>query len=288
MVKAIAALAGDRAPKLLALDSSDFFGSTLTADYTLGAWLWDSAADRDQRNFLLRISSKTTFDREVSDAVKNRFILSDFRVQDREARGLGLSYLLETVAVSLRSHEYWMTVRVPVQHSWLEADESEHYKDVVALNIADHAQVSAVTDELLTRAQRELSGAPQSLVGRFRECFPHLRFGLDVERQLSVLPGDLLEPTAAKLIVLDGAVRDWRRAATELPSLPKFHGESERTMQQFGERRRFRSPDGELTTYAPHAMVGNRYRIHFRVDQSRKSLEIGYVGKHLPTASVPK
>ena len=206
LVKAIVAFAGDRDPKLLAVDSTDFFGIPLTDDYTLGAWLRDPAADRDQRLFLLAISTKTTIDREVSDAAKDRFLLSDFRVQDKEALGLGLSYLMGTVAVSLRSCEYWMTVRVPMQHSWLEADESEHCMDVVALNIADHSQVNTVTDDLLTRAWRELSGAPRSLVGRFRECFPHLRFGLDVERQLSVLPGDLLEATAAKLIVLDGAV----------------------------------------------------------------------------------
>ena len=288
LVKAIAALAGHRAPKLMPVDSFDFFGMTLSDDCSLGAWLRDPAVERDQRVFLRIISTKMTFDRDVCEAVKDRFLLSDFRVQGREASGLGLSYLLGTVAVSLRSEEYWMSVRVPVQYSWLELDESQHYMDIEALNIADHAQVRTVADELLTRAQDGLFAAPRSLVDRFRECFPHVHFGLDVETQLSVLPGDMLEPIIAKLIVLDGAVRDWRRAATELPSLPKVHGESERTMHRYGDRRRFRSPDGELATYAPHAMVGNRNRIHFRVDQPRKSLEIGYIGKHLPTASVPK
>ena len=59
-------------------------------------------------------------------------------------------------------------------------------------------------------------------------------------------------------------------------------------MQAYGDMRRFRSADGKMATYEPHAMVGNRYRIHFRVDQLRKSFEIGYIGKHLPTATVPK
>ena len=288
LVKAIAALARHRAPKLLPVGSFDFYGMMLSDDYSLGAWLQDRAVERDQRLFLQKISFKMTFDRDVGEAVKDRFILSDFHVRGREASGLGLSYLLGTVAVSLRSDEYWMRVRVPVQHCWLELDESQHYMEVIALNIADFAQVKTVTDELLARAQRELSATPRSLLDRFRECFPHVHFGLDVEAQLSQLPSDTFEPIIAKLIVLDGAVRDWRRAATELPSLPKVHGESESTMQKYGDRRRFRSSHGELETYQPHAMVGNRYRIHFRLDQPRRTLEIGYIGKHLPTVSVPK
>ena len=288
LVKAIASLVGDRAAKLIHVDSFDLFGMTLSVGYSFGAWLQDRTVDRDQRLFFQRISTKMTFDRDISESVKDRFLLSEFRRQGRDASGLGLSYLLGTVAVSLRSEACWMKIRILLQYSWLELDESQHSMEIVALNIADHAQVKTVADELLTRAQSELSAAPRSLVDRFRECFPHVYFGLDVETQLSLLPGDMLEPIIAKLIVLDGSVRDWRRAKTALPSLPKVHGESAPTMQRYGDRRRFRRPDGEMATYEPHAMVGNRYRIHFRVDQPRRTLEIGYIGKHLPTARVPK
>ncbi|MDE0027424.1 MAG: hypothetical protein OXP69_23685 [Spirochaetaceae bacterium] len=192
------------------------------------------------------------------------------------------------MAVSLKSEEFWTKVRLPLQYSWLEPDESQRCMDIVALNISDYTQVRTVADELLTRKRDELSADPSYLPGSFRECFPHVRFGLDVEIQLSELPNDMLQPIIGKLIVLDGAVRDWRRASTALPSLPKVHRESERTMQAYGDMRRFRSADGKMATYEPHAVVGNRYRIHFRVDQPRKSFEIGYIGKHLPTATVPK
>ena len=63
LVKAIAALAGHRAPKLMPVDSFDFFGMTLSDDYSLGAWLRDPAVERDQRLFLQIISTKMTFDR---------------------------------------------------------------------------------------------------------------------------------------------------------------------------------------------------------------------------------
>ena len=288
MVESIAALAGKRALKLMAVGPIGFFGIVLAENYSLGDWLQDLAVDRDQRQFLRIISTKVAFDQEVSEAVNERFLLSDFHVVERNARGLGLAYLLGTVAVSLRSDEYWMNVRVTLQHSWLEADESLHFKDVVALNIADRAQANSVAAEMLTQARDELRSSPRDLVARFRECFPHLDFGLDVETQLSLLPWDVLDPTIAKLTVLDGAIRDWRVAATELPSLPKVHAESEPTMQQYGHKRRFRTSGGDVAIYGPHAMVGKRYRIHFRVNRLLRSLDVGYIGVHLPTASVPK
>ena len=40
---------------------------------------------------------------------------------------------------------------------------------------------------------------------------------------------------------------------------------------------------GETKFVADHVWVGRNYRIHFRVIERTKSLEIGYLGKHLPT-----
>ena len=56
-----------------------------------------------------------------------------------------------------------------------------------------------------------------------------------------------------------------------------------RTVQQYGEKREFRNASGERNIFNLHAMIGSGYRIYFRIDKQNKSLEIGYIGKHLPT-----
>ncbi len=286
MVRAIAALVGDRAPKLMAISDFDLYGTVLADGYCLAEWLHDPAADRDLRLFLVKISAKVAFDDEVSQAAKDRFMLSEFQVEDREARGLGLSYLLGTVAVSLRSESYWMRVRVPLLHTWLEDDGSVQRQDVEALNIADHEQARQVNDELVALAQTGLVGSPSRLTESKHKCFPHLQFGLDVDEQIARLPTDVVEQVITKLIVLDGAVRDGRLTGAA-PALPMIHSESERTMQQYGDRRIFRGADGVPKLFEPHAMVGSSYRIHLRVDRPATVLEIGYIGKHLPTARFP-
>ena len=287
MVQAIADLVGDRATKLIAIESFDLHMMRLAEGYTIYHWLTDKAVDRDQRELLWKISTKVAFEQDVSEAVRDRFFLSQFLYNNREAAGLGLSYLIGTAAVSLPSDERWMRIHIGLRHLWIDDDEIEHRREVEALNIADGSQANAVSDELLKRAQDELAKNSTRFADRKQECFPHLEFGVDVDDQLSVLSGDVIEQVIGKLIVLDGAVRDWRRNASESPRLPKIHSESEPTMARYGDRRIFRDRHGDAKEYRTHAMVGFSYRIHFVVDQRNRVLEIGYIGKHLPTATVP-
>ena len=287
MVQAIAELAGERAANLVAIDSFDLYGVRLADGYTLHQWLTDQAVDRDLQTLLWTISTKVSFDQDVPGAIKDRFFLSEFRYDDQDAAGLGLAYLLGTAAVSLRSGESWASVRLRLRHTWIEVDERVHSQEVVALNLADRSQAEEVNNDLLKFARDELTGNPTGLADRKQECFPHLAFGVDVDDQLSDLSGDVIEQVVGKLIVLDGAVRDWRRNASESPVLPKVHSESESTIEKYGNRRVFRDRHGVPKEYGSHAMVGFSYRIHFVIDQRNRVLEIGYIGKHLPTATVP-
>src|SRR5262249_10124373 len=58
--------------------------------------------------------------------------------------------------------------------------------------------------------------------------------------------------------------------------------ESQPTLQQYGEERTFRCPDGTELTFTWHAKVG-RWRIYFNPFSGRGSMLIGYVGAHLRT-----
>ena len=287
MLEAVAALAGGRAANLTAVDSFDLYGMRLTTDYDLTGWLRDRAVDRDLRNFFWTISTKLD-DLDIGEAVRDRFYLSEFHVGNRNAPGLGLAFLLGTVAVSLPSEERWRRVRIRLRYTWLENDGTERRRDVVAINVADGGHAASAIDETSKQARVALTASPALLADRKRACFPHLDFGPDVDDQLARVPVEMLHRIIAKLIVLDDVVRRWRRDAAESPVLPKIHSESEPTMQQYGDRRVFRSASGASETFRLHAMVGDRYRIHLRIDRRDRSVEIGYVGEHLPTVKFPR
>ena len=232
MLEAVAALAGDRAANLTAVDSFDLYGMRLTTDYDLTGWLDDRAVDRDLRVYFRTISAKLD-DLDTGEAVRDRFYLSEFHVGNRGAPGLGLAFLLGTAAVSLPSEERWRRVRIRLRYTWLENDGTERRRDVVAINVADLGHAAAAIDEMSNRARAALTASPALLADRKRACFPHLGFGPDVDDQLARVSVEMLHRIVAKLIVLDDAVRRWRRDAAEAPVLPKIHSESEPTMQQY-------------------------------------------------------
>ena len=287
MLEAVAALAGGRAANLTAVDSFDLYGMRLATDYDLTGWLDDRTVDRELRIYFRTISTKLD-ELDTGEAVRDRFHLSEFHVGNRGAPGLGLAFLLGTVAVSLPSEERWRRVRIRLRYTWLENDGTERRRDVVAINVADGAHADSAIDETSKQARVALTASPALLADRKRACFPHLGFGPDVDDQLARVPVEMLHRIIAKLIVLDDAVRRWRRDAAESPVLPKIHSESEPTMQQYGDRRVFRSASGARETFRLHAMVGGRHRIHLRIDRRDRSVEIGYVGEHLPTVKFPR
>ena len=285
LIRAVATLARGQATTLVSIKDFAIHQTLLAEDYTLFQWSCDEQIDHDLRDFFLKISTKISFEQDVSDAVKKQFYLSEFHFQQLEAGGLGLAWLLKTTAVSLPSEEYWLRTHIPVHRKWLENTGTEREKDVRVLNLSEMTHVPVVFDELTGKAQGVLRDEPVKLAERKADCFPHLTFGLDVDSQIAKLSVEILRVAIAKLIVLDGAVRNWRREMTEEPALPRVNPESEATMQRYGNEREFRSVSGEKRSFRLHAMVGNGHRIHFRIDKQNKSLEIGYIGEHLPTVT---
>ena len=279
----MAALARGQSATLVSIKDFEIHQTPLAEDYTLFQWLNDGQVERDLKSFFWRISTKTNFDQDVSDAIKSRFYLSEFRFEQRQAGGLGLAWLLDTTAVSLPSETYWRQTHIRVRHTWLENEGTDRAEDIDVLNVSEMTHVTVIFDEMAGKAQEALKEQPASLAERKADCFPHLTFGLDVDTQIAKLSVEILCMATAKLIVLDGAARNWRRERTKEPTLPKVHSEGETTVQQYGEKREFRNASGERNIFNLHAMIGSGYRIYFRIDKQNKSLEIGYIGKHLPT-----
>ena len=291
MVFAVATMMAGRSATLVMVGEPNLWAAELAPGYTVTNWL--SETDRDRKSLLLRIASKYDFPEEVDKALRDRFYLSEFAISQEthgeagnrvEAKGLGAAYLLAGIGISLRSEDRWCRIRIPLQRMWFDEDSQEQSDKVEALNLSRFSQVEDLSELRLERSRRELRDDPLTLADRKHECFPHLGFGRDVDGHLAVLPREILGVVVGKLVALDAASRTWRLDPTKIfPELPKCHDESKPTMQQFGDQRRFRDPNGDSVSYRLHAMVGPAYRIHLRVIPATRGIEIGYIGRHLDT-----
>lgn len=291
LVTAVATIMDGRPAELVCIGENALWGAELAVGYTISDW-WASA-DRDRRMLLLEIAPKTDFPHEVGVALRDRFYLSEFLHEDgvsrerEDARGLGAAFLLDGIAVSIPSEEQWQATRIPIRHMWLDERGTERGRDVEVLNLSGLNDGERVNDSLLEKRQHGLMGQLSSLPARKRECFPHLVFGLDVDGHIADLPTAFLGTLVRKLILLDDAARTWRRTPTmTFPTLSDCRSESKPTMDKYGDLRVYRDPEGVDRTYKLHCALGD-YRIHFRIMHEPRCLEIGYVGKHLPTKRFP-
>ena len=97
-------------------------------------------------------------------------------------------------------------------------------------------------------------------------------------------PG-LFNTVVNRLADLDAAARDWRQTRGSLPQWKtKVTPESGTVMNNpaLSKARRFRSVSGQSAIFDWHARFGNNGRIHLRIDPATTTIEVGYIGKHLP------
>ena len=117
------------------------------------------------------------------------------------------------------------------------------------------------------------------------KAFPNLSFGAEVDGQLAKFSANLLPLLFRRLADLDVRAADWKRSP--LPDFPdgspEITPETAETMLRYGADRRFRSSNGTLLTYEEHIWVDGLHRIHIFRDTAEKTVEVGYVGPHLPT-----
>ncbi len=129
----------------------------------------------------------------------------------------------------------------------------------------------------------------QDLIDYAGSVYPKIEICKGAKRQIRDLRGNeryfnwVLEALASanrEMLAWKGG----RFQHDKLPGPPT--PESEPTMNAYGERRRFRTLSGESLLFEYHMKCrAENQRIHYRVDEARRLLMIGYVGPHLPTVT---
>lgn len=151
----------------------------------------------------------------------------------------------------------------------------------------DHASRVPHVDAIV---RRKLDAAREDVTRRNFEtarerAFPSLLWGQDVVGQLQRFPSEFLALAFRRFAALDDIARRWRNTGIAMPDSGSLElkPESELTMQNYAEERRYRSSTGEMRTYETHVWIDSGNRIHLLLDQEARTVEIGYVGPHLRT-----
>lgn len=261
--------------------SVELYGQELAPGYRVADWYRDAETDRELRRLWMgRISSAPRPNQAASEA--------EVTLGGRAASGLGAAWAHEGIAVSLASKPQWNTYALEVTiRALLDDGTVEETADQVR-----HASTLQHVErhEDWVRQGRGHPATAQELWQRRAELFPDLLFCEAVRGQLDamVAGSDLWHAMHRHLYCLQDYARTWQTGPFDPGGLRgKPRAESQSTLNQYSEERTFRCPDGSKAVFSWHVSISRGYRLHFHPDGTRFTITIGYVGKHLRTASGP-
>lgn len=255
---------------------------------TLDLWRLVQAALKDPRTktsaiFFLSITQRIPIDDGLEQTMLDRLALADLEMPVTSgATALILCALSGRIALGFPKEPRWDIDLLALTVVMLDNEGNEISKQHEVDNLAREAHATPIADR--HRAREILNQTRESFwVDRATLC-PNLYFGLDVNSHLSCLGEQVFRQVLQMLVELDRVAANWRdMASARPPYLSKVTPESEATMQQYGQRRIFRDAKGGQAKFELHARLQNGFRLHFRELASERRIEIGYVGRHLPT-----
>ena len=243
---------------------------------------------RDEFRSFMRLSSKVSFLSDVDPDVKNRFLGCEAtecetkKLRPEDGAPLVLCAITDGVAVGFPSEPVWDRDRVSVAFRELLSNDTFQKADKAIDSLARPAHAGPIANRHRERLRSRIK-TPADLWNQRAAAFPNLTFGPDVEEQLGKV--NVLSTVVNRLADLDAAAADWEGAGGAAPPWTcKVTPESETVKNdvKLREARRFRSSRGGRALFMWHARFGDSGRIHLQFDARQRTVEIGYVGGHLP------
>ncbi len=283
MIKAVKA----QGVKVNLRTKENFHTIILAPDYPLGRWFND--ADQVERVFIKTLATKAPFSSDTGNSeiqdIENNSSLSEFRHQGEMALGLGIAYVLDTIAVSLLSEECWDCSRIEIEARRLDEDEQIIHEIVEIIHASRSNHVQEHAYKIQNRIRTGVIDG-EDVWNRREELFPNLEFCNIVSKQLyNIRAGQLeLQPVVKTLFELQNCCKNWNTGAFNVEGYALDEsGESEPTLNKYGKERTFSCPDGKARLFERHVKLRFcNWRIHFFAVKPGKVI-IGYVGRHLPT-----
>lgn len=243
-----------------------------------------SGEQRDAAKFWLRLVQKspllTDLDKDLLERFRGCEPLSEF---GSLSEGMLLCAHAGGVAISMPSHERWNKSLLTVDFFELDVEGELS----LVSELIDHISVSNHAEEIIERWRMSRFNAvtPDRFWSEKQDIFPYLGFGLDVESQLASIGGAQFLTILGRIDELNASAAEWKEKKGAAPTWRSLvSGESQKTMQDesFRKLRFFRNKDGQQRLYEWHGRYGSSGRIHFAFDAKDQTVEIGYIGPHLP------
>lgn len=212
----------------------------LAPGYPLAKWRNDNTVDIEARRYFRSLISQYP-PLEDLPGIGNDMLARDFFFDKRRSYGLGIAYLLESLAVSLPSEDIWDVHQIDIKTQWLEENGELISKKVQIPHASHSAHIGRLSGWISRRLTTGIEDG-NDLWNRKEKLFPHLTFCEHVVKQIFPLHhgNPLFRQIVKRLFELQTYCSNWHHGAF-LPDQLSFKVtvESEATLQKYGRERTF-------------------------------------------------
>ena len=261
----------------------------LLPEYSIAKWRNDREVDRDERNFLILLATKSPYNIDTSPEIKSQFDLADVSFNGQKSEGLRFAAITQSIAISLASSPEWDKFTLLLDLEEIEPDGEIIRSTIEIKHASSTRHIEEITPWIREQISSYIDDGRQLWLERSK-LFDRIDFCDCVEKQLiDILAGD---PKLIHLVnilsTLNQKCQSWDVGSLSLEGLDES-GESESTMNNpnFRKKRTFRCPDGQERVFERHIKLKFcNWRIHFLAETLGRVI-IGYIGTHLPTTKYP-
>jgi hypothetical protein len=260
-----------------------FHGLFIGPEYRIWDWLNDPRVPREQTLFLLTLATRSPYLDQVPDAIQERALLVDLRVDESKSDGLRAAYLLQVPLFSI--------LQPPWDGPFIDCECEELIDESLAppqtFRLPNLALVSHFTthvDWICVRRKRSIASG-QELWERRRGLFPHLEFCPSVRGQLLALRPS--EPRflqiVDKLFDLEAYFAGWVSGGFDPSAFPKCNPASTETLARYLDDYQFSTEDGQIVVASWHLyLTPGKGRLYFEADSGSRRGVICHIGDKLP------
>ncbi|WP_413175351.1 hypothetical protein [Anabaena azotica] len=267
--------------------------------YPIGSWLDDNEVRKEEIDFILTLATGSPFSKNIPnpeiEGIENNEGLSEFCYEGKVALGLGIAYVLDTLAISFISDMCWDASHIELDQILL-SDGQEIIDQKVEIRHASRKNNIQYHSEWIQKQIEEDKIQEDILDGndiwdRREELFPNLEFCENVGKQIQGLDygTPILQQVKKKLFKLQNYCQTWTEGDFNLDLLPsKATPESQSRLDSLEEKLTFKCPDTKKRIFSLHIrMTPGAWRLHFSTELGicpelgTGKIIIGYIGEKI-------
>lgn len=263
----------------------DIYSILLSPSYPIANWVNDNEIDEVESTFLLTLETERPLLSNLADPeITNQIGLFECLHNGREANGLGIAYLLESLPVSFNSDRRWDCHILALDIRQID-DLGELIDERVEIVHASRSSHIHTHETWIKNRTRIRINDGRELWERRGELFPHLEFCEAVAPQLDALqPGNpMLKQVLKRLFELEESSKNWMAGNFDLDSLPsKATPESDSRLNQLKRQLTIPCLDGNERLFSLHLrMTPGAWRLYFSTEGGPQKILIGYIGRKI-------